>query len=252
MIRDPWESNPPAPLVPEQELFASLVQFNPVDLRVVRYLAQGVAEDEILERDRLEVEQVGQPLDLFRAPHLPLVDANADQVRVHELRPHGAQDLVLAVLDEAQFAGVEYHADVGILEIVLLVAAAVCPRNLAEEVPLEVAEEKRLRGLGNEEGVPAHDADVLDFVAVDRLQDHPPRSFGQRFHEDLTRPHVGHLEAVLPDGPLEHRLEELYPAAEGADRNAGTVALPTDGGDAVQMRDFLEVDETIASYGSGI
>ena len=48
-----------------------------------------------------------------------VVDPDADEVGVHELCPHGAEDLVLAVLHQAQLARVEDQAHVVVLKVEL-------------------------------------------------------------------------------------------------------------------------------------
>ena len=59
-------------------------------------------------------------------------------MRVHEFCPHRAQDVVLAILDQAELPSIEDHADVGVLEVVLLIPAHVHPRNLTQQVLLEI------------------------------------------------------------------------------------------------------------------
>ena len=63
--------------------------------------------------------------------------------------PDGTQQLVVAVLHEAQLSGVEDHAAVGVLEEELLAAAVVHPGDLGEQVPGEVANQERFRGAGH-------------------------------------------------------------------------------------------------------
>ncbi len=66
---------------------------------------------------------------------LPLVDPDRYEVRVHELCPDRAQDLVLPVLDQAELPSVEDHADGRVLKVELLVAARGRPLDLGQEVP---------------------------------------------------------------------------------------------------------------------
>ena len=67
-----------APLIPEQHFPPRLVQFNPVNFGIVGDLAERVSKDEILHADGLEVQQVGQPLDLVVAAEFALVNADTE------------------------------------------------------------------------------------------------------------------------------------------------------------------------------
>lgn len=131
------------------------------------YLTEGESKSEILESDCFKIKQVGEPLHVVRSSHLTFVDADADQVRVHKLGAHGSQDLVFAVLDQTQLARVEDHADIGVLKVVLFVAAAVCPGNLAQQILVQVAEQEGLSRPGYKIVLAAHDLDVFNLVAID-------------------------------------------------------------------------------------
>ena len=77
--------------------------------------------------DGLEVDEVGHLLVVVDAPLLALVEADADEVWVHELGAHAPKDLVLPVLHERQLARVEDHADILVIEVELLVPSRGLP-----------------------------------------------------------------------------------------------------------------------------
>ncbi len=114
--------------------------------------------------------------------------------------PDRPEDLVVAVLDQAQLPGVEDHANVLVLKVELLVPARRRPDHLAQQVLLQVAEEQRLRRPGHQVPVLAHDLDVLDLVAVLGLEHHAPALALQRLDEHLARADERHLPAVVQHG----------------------------------------------------
>ena len=57
----------------------------------------------------LEVQQVGYLLVVLHPPLLPLVQPHADQVGVHELCPHTAQNLIGSILNQGQLSSIENH-----------------------------------------------------------------------------------------------------------------------------------------------
>jgi len=60
--------------------------------------------------DGLEIHQVGDLLVVLHVALFALVEAHADQVRVHELGAHAPQDLVVPILHQGQLARVKDHA----------------------------------------------------------------------------------------------------------------------------------------------
>lgn len=64
----------------------------------------------------------------------PIVYPDADEVGIHELCADRAEDVVLAVLHEAQLPRVEDEADVVVLKVELLVAARRRPGDLTQQI----------------------------------------------------------------------------------------------------------------------
>ena len=160
-----------SPLVPEEELAAAWVQLQVVDLAVVVHRGLDLVESQVLDADRQVVQEVGDDLGGLAASQLLLrvVEAGRDHVGAHVLRSAGADDLVDAVLDDGQLACVEDHADVGVREVELLVAAA-SPRELGELAQLKVAEKESALSRGDKVTVLV-DVDLRNLVALGRLED---------------------------------------------------------------------------------
>ena len=83
----------PPPLVAEEQLAARLVQLQPVNLGIVLNGGQRCARCEVHHRDGARVNEIRHLLVLVCRRRAAAADADAQDVRVHVLRAHAAEDL---------------------------------------------------------------------------------------------------------------------------------------------------------------
>jgi len=111
-------------LVSEEQLGATGVQLKVVDLGVVRNRGLDHVLGQVIDADGHNVHEVSDNLGGLAATELLLtvVQTSTDHVGVHVLSAAGTNDLIDTVLNDGKLTSVEYHADVGVAEVELLIA----------------------------------------------------------------------------------------------------------------------------------
>ena len=213
-----------ARLVLEEQLRGTLVQLQPVELRVVLDGRDADSGDEVEDADGLAVHEVRDdllPPLIVRVRRV--VHTHAEEVRRDVLRAARPEDLVAPVLDEGEFADVEDHAHERVVEDELLVPAA-RPRHLGHLARTQVADEQRGRAVRHQVQVLVH-VHLHDLVAELRLQ-HDARACAEPLHDHLRVRHVRELELALVQVPADARVVHVDAAAQRRHDKPRPVVLP--------------------------
>jgi len=158
-------------LVLEQELAATWVQFEVVDLGVMVDGSLDLVVSQVLDADGHLIEQVSDDLGGLTAileVLLGIVETSRDHLRVDVLSTAGTNDFIDTVLDNRELTSVEHHADVRVGEVELLVSRAT-PWELGKLAGLHVTEEESAVGGGDQEAILV-DIDLLDLVSLVGLE----------------------------------------------------------------------------------
>ena len=190
------------PFIAKEQLIRPGVQLEEVDFAIVGNGADDRLVAEVLDLERLEVEQESN--DLGGLARLPVGDLGGDEAVLHVFRSASPERLIVPVLDEGQLAGVEYHADVLVGEIKFFVASA-APGDFGLLVSLDVADDERLVCPGDSVTV------FLNVNFVDFCRGAPDDGFLavlEHLDDNLARSDVVQVEfAFVPDflhGNVEH------------------------------------------------
>jgi len=130
-------------LVSEEQLSAAGVELNVIDLAVMGDSSLDHVFGEVVDADRHHVHQISDHFGGFPPAELlvSIVESGGDHLRVDVFSSASPDDFINAILDDAQFASVENHADVRVAEIKFFVAGA-SPGELTHFARLHVAQKE--------------------------------------------------------------------------------------------------------------
>lgn len=188
-------------LISEKKLVATWVKFQVINLWIMIDSSLDWVVSEILDANSHSVQKISDDLSWLAASQLliTVVKSSWDHVRVDVFSSASANHFIHSILNNTEFSSVEYHADIWVREVILLVSRA-SPRDLTEFAAFHISEQKGAASWGYQVSVLV-DVDLLDFMTHVWLKNDSLTVFNSLDY-DLRKRNIGELKLALVFGFL--------------------------------------------------